>query len=165
MPEPLLTAVTAFLGVKALEVIGAAVKDHVKDHLKNLLATGEKQLLGKKEIDALEVAYESVLTHAYQRALEALGRVLEFTGIPFVEFISYQTSVESFLKNKRVASHLLETVRDLSNDRLPDPEILDREWQRKGIAFPIPGVWNLVAANFRKSAKERVFVTAPLRES
>ena len=165
MPDPISTAVAAFLGEKALDVIGAAVKDHVKDHLKHLLSAAEKKLLGKKEEDALALAYESVLTHAYTRTFDALGWVLEGTGVTFPEFLGYQISIENFLKNKDVASHLLETVRDLSNSRLPDPQVLDTHWKcNGGRSLPFPGVWNMVAANFRKNAREKVFVTPAMRE-
>jgi hypothetical protein len=126
MPDPFTTTAALFLGTKALEIISAAVKDHVKGHLKKLLATGEKKL-GKKERDALEAAYENVLTHAYARALEALGNVLNLAVTSMNEFVRYRVPVEDFLKNGTVAEHLLETVRDLTNDQLPDPDLLERE--------------------------------------
>ena len=80
MVEPVSTTVVAFLGVKAADVIGSAVKDYVKGHIKKLIAVGEKKL-GRKERDALGLAYENTLAHAYTRMLDALGRVLELTGI------------------------------------------------------------------------------------
>lgn len=165
MVEPVSTTITAFLGAKGAEIVGAAVKDHVKGHLKGLLAKGEEKVLGKEERDALELAYESALGHAYAGLLEALGRVLELTGISFPEFVDYKISVERFLTTKKVAEHLFETVRDLSNDRLPDPALLEAEWERlDGKSFPVPGVWVMAAANFRKSAREKTFVTPQLRE-
>ena len=144
MLEPVSATVAAFLGAKAIEIIGSAIKDHVKGHLKKLLASGEKKLLGKKERDALTDAYENVLTHAYTQTLDALGRVLELTGISFPEFVEYKISVERFVTNGEVAEHLLDTVRDLSNDELPNPVILEGEWERlDGKSFPTPGVWGL----------------------
>ena len=88
MLEPVSTIVICFLGATAAEVIGSAVKDHVKGHLKKLLASGEKKLLGKKERDALELAYENTLTHAYSGVLEALGKVLELAGIDFPDLVA-----------------------------------------------------------------------------
>ncbi|MCH8149174.1 MAG: hypothetical protein IH987_14530 [Planctomycetes bacterium] len=165
MSGPVSTAIAAFLGVKALEVIGSAVKDHVKGHVKQLLAKGEKKAFGKKERDALTDAYESVLTHAYTQTLDALGRVLELTGIGFPEFVEYKISVERFVKNGKIAEHLLETVRDLSNNKLPNPTTLESEWDRlDGKSISTPGVWIMVAANFRASAKEKAFITPQLRD-
>ncbi|MCH8043750.1 MAG: HEAT repeat domain-containing protein [Planctomycetes bacterium] len=165
MLEPVSTIVIYFLGAKAAEVIGSAVKDHVKGHLKKLLTSGEKKLLGKKEHDALELAYENTLTHAYSGVLDALGKVLELAGIDFPEFCYYQSSVEDFLTNRKVAEHLLESVRDLSDNALPDPQFLEEQWEFLDCdPFPTAGVWSLVAANFRKSAKEKAFITPQLRE-
>ncbi len=155
----------AFLGPKAAELVGNTVKDHVKRHLGNLLTAAEQKALGQQYVDALQVAYESTLTHAYSRTLNALGRVLELTGISFSEFYQYMQSVERFLRCGPVAEHLLATVRDLSNSSLPDPTLLEREWRElDGREFPTPGVWIMVAANFRASAREKVFVTPNLRE-
>lgn len=165
MVEPVSTTVVAFLGAKAAEIIGSAVKDHVKGHVKNLLTTGEKKVLGTGDREALTDTYENVLTHAYTQTLNALGRVLELTGIDFPEFVEYQISVERFVKSGKVAEHLLRTVRNLGNDNLPDPALLESEWERlDGKPFPTPGVWNMVAANFRKSTKDKAFVTPQLRE-
>jgi hypothetical protein len=36
MPDPVTTTAALFLGTKALEIISAAVKDHVKGHLKKV---------------------------------------------------------------------------------------------------------------------------------
>jgi hypothetical protein len=166
MIEPITTTAAAlFLGTKALEIIGGAAKDHAKGHVKGLLASGEKRVLGDKERDALEDAYQNALAHAYARALEALGNVLNLTVSSGTEFVRYRVPVERFLKNGTVAAHLLDTVRDLSDTRLPDPGLLEREWnQNGGEELPIPGVWHLVAANFRKGAQERTFITPQLRE-
>ena len=164
MVEPV-SATTAFLGTAAAKLVGSAIKDHVKAQLTKPLAAGQEKLLSKEQRDAIEVAYEGALTNAYTHTLEALGRVLELTGISFPEFVEYKISVERFLKTRTVADHLLETARDPGNDKLPDPAILESEWQRvEGKSFPVPSVWNLVAANFRKSAKERAFITPQLRD-
>ena len=127
MPDPVTVTAAVFLGTKSLEIIGGAVKDHVKGFVKRLLATGEAKLLGKQERDALADAYQNALTHAYDRTLSALGNVLNLTVSSGAEFLEYRGPIESFLKNGTVAEHLLETVRDLSDERLPNPDLLARE--------------------------------------
>ena len=165
MLETAAAALIAFLGPKATELLGAAVKDQVKKHLGSLLSAAEQKALGKQQVDALRLAYESTLTHAYSRTLDALGRVLELTGISFAEFFNYQESVDRFIHHRAVAEHLLATVRNLSDSSLPDPTLLESEWQRlDGRPFPTPGVWGIVAASFRAAAREKAFVTPNLRE-
>ncbi len=165
MPDPVTVTAAVFLGTKSLEIIGGAVKDHVKGFVKRLLATGEAKLLGKQERDALADAYQNALTHAYDRTLSALGNVLNLTVSSGAEFLEYRGPIESFLKNGTVAEHLLETVRDLSDERLPNPDLLAREWiESGGKPLPFPGAWHAVAGNFRKAAQEKAFVTPPLRE-
>jgi energy-coupling factor transporter ATP-binding protein EcfA2 len=165
MPDPLSTAAVAFLGMEALKIIGDAVKGHVKGHIGKLLTKGEQRLLGKEKCIALEDAYENALTHAYAQALEALGNLLNLTVSSGTEFAMYRNPVENLLNSASVAEHLLESVRDLSNDALPDPKRLEREWkQAGGVSFPFGGVWELVAFNFRKGAMEKTFITPPLRD-
>ncbi|NQV26212.1 MAG: HEAT repeat domain-containing protein, partial [Rhodopirellula sp.] len=173
MPEPVATAVlVSFLGPKALEIVGEAVKKHVQTRANAVIAAGGstlsatiKRQFGKEEQDALEAAYGSALTHAYSQALEALGNVLNLVVTSGTEFIKYRVPVENFLNSGVVAEHLFETVRDLSNSQLPDPTLLEREWAEcGGPELPFPGVWHLVTANFRKGAQERTVITPDLRE-
>ena len=163
MLEPATTILLTILGTKALDLISSAVEDHAKDLVKGLFEKGEQILFGKKEKDALEDAYRNVLTSASVRVLEALGNVLQLTASSD-SIGRYRDSVERFLKNGTVAEHLLDTVRDLSDESFPDPALLEREWAASGGEELVPGAWHMVAANFRKGAREKTFITPQLRE-
>ena len=163
MLEPETTILLTILGTKALDLISSAVEDHAKDLVKGLFEKGEQIIFGKKEKDALEDAYRNVLTSASVRVLEALGNVLQLTASSDSSG-RYRDSVERFLKNGTVAEHLLDTVRDLSDESFPDPALLEREWAASGGEELIPGAWHMVAANFRKGAREKTFITPQLRE-
>ena len=164
MLDPITSSVIALLGAKAFEVIiKPAVEDHAKDLVKRLFERGEAIVFGKKETAALEEAYRDALTSAYTRTIEALGNVLQLM-VSDDDIKRYRNSVKKFLKSKKVAEHLFETVRDLSNAQLPDPQFLEAEWAALGgERLPIPGVWSLVAANFRKGAQEKAFIKEDMR--
>ena len=162
--EPITTIVLGILGAQAQQLLTDAAKDHAKDYVKRLFTKGEQIVLGNQEKDALEDAYQNALTHANTRIVESLGNVLQLM-VSQDELKGYADSIKAFLKNDEVAEHLLETVRDPTNKQFPDPAILEREWRASGgEALPIPGVWMMVASNFRKITKEKAFVTPRLRE-
>ena len=159
-----ISGMVALLGGKALDIIRDAVKDHAKDLIKRLFERGEEILFSNKEKDALEDAYRNALTSAYTRAIDALGNVLQLM-VSADEIERYHNSVNKFLKSRRVAEHLLETIRDLNNEQLPDPQFLEAEWAAfGGEPLPIPGLWHMVAANFRKGAREKAFITPEMRD-
>jgi hypothetical protein len=166
MPDPVTsTAVIAILGNKALDLIENSAKARVKAHLATLLTTAEQKLLGKEKLDAVEEAWANTLAHAYQRALQAFGNVLNPVVNSGAEWVAYRNPVEAFLKRGPVAEHLLETARDPGNNALPDPQLLEREWMNSGgFELPVPLVWEMVAAYFRKGAKDKAFVTPEVRE-
>lgn len=165
MLDPISSSMILILGAKAMDIIiKPAVEDHAKDLVKKLFEKGEAILFGKKEQDALEAAYQDALTNAYMRAIEALGNVLKLM-VSVNEIKRYSESIKKFLHSRKIAEHLLETVRDLSNEHLPDPKFLEAEWAALGgEPLPIPGVWQLVAANFRKDAQEKAFITPVMRD-
>ena len=164
MLDPITSSVIALLGAKAFEgIIKPAVEDHAKELVKRLFETGEAIGFGKKETAALEAAYRDALGSTYTRAIDALGNVLQLI-VSANEIKRYEGSVKKFLKSRPVAEHLLKTVRDLSNAQLPNPQFLEAEWDRLGgEPLPLPGVWSLVAANFRKGAQEKAFITPDMR--
>ncbi|MEM8641140.1 MAG: hypothetical protein AAGG51_20345, partial [Cyanobacteria bacterium P01_G01_bin.54] len=164
MLDPLTSSALILLGEKAIEtIIKPAVAEHARDLVKKLFETGEGILFGQKEKDALKDVYQGALTHAYTRAIEALSNVLQLM-VSRDELKRYRTSVQKFLKSRAIAAHLLETVRDLSNPKFPDPQVLAAEWAALGgEPLPIPGAWDIIAVNFRKGAQEKVFVTPDMR--
>lgn len=166
MPDPVTsTAVIAILGTKALDLIEDSAKARVKAHLGTLFTSAEQKLLGKEKLDAVDEAWANTLAHAYQRALQAFGNVLNPVVNSGTEWASYRNPVEEFLNSGAVAEHLLETARDPGNDSLPDPQLLESEWMSSGgFELPVPLVWEMVAAYFRKGAKDKAFVTPEVRE-
>jgi len=106
-----------------------------------------------------------VLARACQRTLQALGNVLNPVVNSGEEWARYRNPVETFLRNDVVAKHLFDTVCDLSNDALPDPRLLEREWlDSDGFELPFRYAWDMVADYFRTGARDRAFVTPQLRE-
>ena len=185
MPEPLSTILLTMLGAKAYELIKAGFEDYIKGKVSKLFEAGEAIVSGKQDEaeieasqeviqspeileasyrEATEDAYENALTNTSARMVESLGKVLQL-AVDKDEMEAYGESVLRFLQDSSIADHLLETVRDLSNNALPDPEVLAAGWTATGgKELPFSGIWSLVAVNFRKTALDSAFVTPQLRE-
>lgn len=100
MPDPVTsTAVLAILGTKALDLIEDSAKARVKAHLGTLFTSAEQKLLGKEKLDAVEEAWANTLAHAYQRALQAFGNVLNPVVNSGTEWAAYRNPVEEFLNS------------------------------------------------------------------
>ncbi len=102
MIDPLTAGAAGLFGAKILEILTAGAEDHAKDLVKKLFEKGEAIPFQESEREALEEAYRSALTHATQRMVDALGRVLSLTESK--ERIELRAaSVEVFFQSPRVA--------------------------------------------------------------
>jgi len=163
--ESSLAAGAIFLGTESLKLIGEAAKSYVKKRFESFLGDVEKRL-GKKERDALELAYADAMANGFSAALDALSNILGLTGMDEVEMRQHRTEVLVFLEDENVAELLWESIADLTNPQKPEPLALEARWAETKWALPLPGsaVWPMFAANFREQAKKRAFVTPQLRE-
>jgi energy-coupling factor transporter ATP-binding protein EcfA2 len=169
--DPITLGIGIYFGKKIIDILSASAEDYAKDQVKSLFDKGKDIVLNRKDKkllnesrDALTDTYKKAFTDAFAQTLDSLGKTLQLM-VSADEMEQYRGSVEKFVKNKRVAEHLLWTIRNLNVETLPDPNLLEMEWKAcGGKELPMPMVWQMVAVNFRKGAKERAFLTPAMRE-
>jgi hypothetical protein len=160
--DPIVTPLLfTVLGNLALKLIEDACKDYVKDRLKSFLGWMEK--LG--EGDKVELAYRDAMEQAYGACLEMLLINIKGFGYSNEELKQYKSSLEKFIKDKKVAEELLKAVREPSRDDLPSPDVLHERWNAiGGQELPSEMIWNAVAIAFRRQATKRIILSEDLRE-
>ena len=160
--DPIVTPLLAMvLGNLARELITEACKDYLKEKLKSLFGW-----LGKLgERDKVELAYLDLAEQAYSVCLETLLQNIKGSGFTDKELKEYGDSLKKFIKDKRVAEHLMNAVREPERNDLPSADVLRVRWQEVGGSeLPSDTLWDTVASAFRRQAAKRIIMSAELRE-
>ena len=162
MPDPITLAVSALL-VRELQDL---VANSSRDYLKNNLATLYKGLEQAGRKDEFEAACTKALEEAYAACVDLLVANLKAWGCSDGDLREYRESLQTFVKDEKVAAELFQCVQDPNNDALPSPAALADRWITLGCRpLPEEGIWNLMAAAFRRRSRQRAFLSPPLRDA